>query len=130
MSIYQQQTEVERFPAYIIYRREQARDGYVEITSQDRLGLKSPRGYYKEFAPGSVVSYALQYNEDPIQAVAEAASRGHALRWINPCASVITSHKREPATLIEVTIGMKVRFEGFIATIQPDHNNNLKFVPT
>ncbi len=129
MSIFQKQTEVERFPAYIIYRREPTRDGHVEITAADKLGLKHPRGYYHTFRPGSVVSYALEYNECPIEAVADAKAKGHQLHWIQACASVITAHHRDAELLIEVTIGMKVRFEGLIATIERDHNNNLKLVP-
>lgn len=132
MSIFTKQALIESFPAYNVFRREATRDGWVEITAADTLGLKKlhPRGdYFKTFSPGSVVSYALQYNECPIEAVANAKARGHALRWINANATALTAHKREAETLIEVTIGMKVRFEGLVATIEQDHNDNLKFVP-
>lgn len=128
MSIFTKQTLVESFPAYNIFEREATSKGWVEITANDILGVKHPKGFYRTYKAGSVVSYALQYNECPIEAVEDAKARGHATRWINALGSMITAHEREAETVIAVRIGMLVRFEGLIATIQADHNNNLKFV--
>lgn len=129
MSIYTKQALVEQHPAYNVFEREADSTGYVNLTASDRLGLKHPRGFFREYYTGSVVSYALQYNEDPIAAVEDAKAKRQPLHWIGAAGACITSHKRAPTELVLVTIGMKVRFEGLLATIQPDHNNNLKFVP-
>lgn len=126
--IFKKQTLVATFPAYDIFEREAGRDGIVNITADDTLGLEK-RGYYKTFSPGSVVSYALQYNEDPIAAVEAARAKRHALHWINARGAMLTAHDRPKETLVLVRYGMKVRFEGLIATIEADHNDNLKLVP-
>jgi Na+/H+-translocating membrane pyrophosphatase len=129
MSIFIKQALVESFPAYNVFEREQDSNGFINITSQDILGVKHPKGFYRTYSPGSVVSYALQYNEDPIQAVADAKQRGHALHWINGRGACLTAEKRAAETVVAVTIGMKVRFEGLLATIEADFNSNIKFVP-
>lgn len=128
MSIYTKQELIESFPAYDVFEREADRDGHVNITAKDTLGLKSNKGFYWTYSPGSVVSYALDYNEDPIEAIQDAKSRGHQLHWINQNSTVLSSHARAKEKLVAVHIGMLVRFEGLIATIEKDHNNNLKFV--
>jgi hypothetical protein len=136
MSIFTKQALVASFPAYDVFAREADHTGYVNITAADTLGLDSGRGYFRTYSPGSVVSYALQYNECPIKAVEDCRRKmveqpynGHKLHWINANATVLTSHARAKETLVQVTIGMRVRFEGLHATIEADHNNNLKFVP-
>lgn len=129
MSVYTKQNLIESFPAYDVFERDVTSHGYTEITSKDILGLKSAKGFYRTYSPGSVASYALQYNECPIEAVADAKARGHQLRWINGRSTCISSSARPKETLVAVHYGMKVRFEGMIATIEADHNNNLKFVP-
>lgn len=139
MTIYTKQTQVAEFPAYNVYRREATRHGWVEITARDLLGLKMAHrsgDYYKTFQAGSVASYALEKNACPIAAVedckrkmAEFPYAGHRLHWINARSTMLTSHDRAAEDLIEVEIGMLVRFEGLVATIEADHNDNLKFVP-
>jgi hypothetical protein len=129
MSIFTKQREVASYPAYKVFEREATSHGHVEITTNDKLGLRHPRGFFRVYSPGSVASYALRYNECPIEAVADAKAKGHKLHWINQDASVLSSSSLPQEELVEVTIGMMVRFEGLIATIENDHNNNLKFVP-
>lgn len=129
MSIFKKQAIIESFPACDIALRESTSDGFVQITADDILGLDSGRGFYRGYSAGSVVSYALQYNECPIAAVADAKERGHAMHWINARAACISSTPGDRYTMVKVWIGMNVCFEGLRATIEQDHNNNLKFVP-
>ena len=127
MAIFKKQTLSKSFPAYDIYEREADSSGYVNITADDSLGLDSGRGFFREYSPGSVVSYALQYNECPMAAVERAKANRHALHWINARAVAITAHAQAKRHLIAVRPGMRVRFEGLLATIELDHNNNLRF---
>lgn len=136
MSIFTKQAVVAVFPAFTIVEREADSLGFVQITAQDLLGLDSGRGFYRKYQPGSVVSYALAYNECPIEAVEDCRAKmvkfpynGHKLHWINACASVISDSPRPSELLVKVTIGMAVNFEGHKFTIQADHNNNLRFAP-
>lgn len=141
MSVFTKQTVVETYPAYVIAKRDTNKGYYdkinhayvnlefTDIVDGDILGLDSKKGFYREYTPGSVVSYALQYNEDPYYAVERAIENGHKLHWINANGASITSHKQAQRTLIKVELGMVVRFQGLIATIEADHNDNLKFVP-
>ena len=102
MSVYKKQVVVESFPAYDVVERH---------------------------TPGSVVSYALQYNRCPMKEVADAKEKGHELHWLNQCSVALTSHKQEKKTLVKVEIGMKVCFEGLYATIEAAPNDNLVFKP-
>ena len=133
MSIFTKQTA---FPAYVVFEREADSNGFVNITAADELGLDSGKGFYRTYSAGSVVSYALQYNECPIEAVARTKEKmisqphnGHKLHWINANATCISAHKQAQRQLVRVTLGMRVRFEGLLATIEADHNNNLRFAP-
>ncbi len=116
-----------------VFNEHRERVELTEIVDSDILGLKKQhRGngyYYKEFTPGSVVSYALQYNECPIEAIATAKARGHELHWINASAAVLSDSPQQQRTLVEVEVGMVVRFQGLIARIENGFNGNLKFVP-
>ncbi len=139
MSVFTKQNLVAMSPAYAVYEREADSSGFVNITSRDELGLlagRPGREFFRTYSPGSVVSYALEYNECPIAAVERCRAQmardphaGHKLHWINQNATVISSGPQAQRQLVKVTIGMRVRFEGLLATIEADHNNNLKFVP-
>lgn len=129
MSVYLKQAVVASFPAYDIVQREADSSGFVNIVDGDLLGLDSGKGFFRQYKPGSVVSYALQYNECPIEAVERAKAKGHPLRWINACATVISDSPMPRDVLVKVTIGMRVRFQGLEATIEKEHNNNLRFAP-
>lgn len=130
----QADVEVANFPAYRVIRRARSRAtvdrGQVRLVAGDKLGLMRAGGdYYDQYSISSVVSYAMEYHEDPIAAVDRARANGHELHWINHSATVLTSHKRPQETLIEVFIGMVVSFEGRLFKIAAAPNDNLKLVP-
>lgn len=145
MAIYMKQELIAQFPAYDIFQRDTSgvlvgfdADGNgvfvqaVNIVADDTLGLEcSYEGgvYYREYKPGSVVSYSLRYNEDPIAAVADAKKRGQPLYWINACASYISNSPRAKKNLVKVEVGMLVRFEGKLFTIVAQNNQNIGLAP-
>lgn len=129
MSIFTKQSLIASYPAYNVFEREADRTGFVNITANDILALDSGRGFHRTYRPGSAASYALQYNECPIQAYNEAVARNHATHWINARGSCITAEKRAAEDVVLVRYGMRVRFEGRLFTIEKDHNNNLRFQP-
>jgi hypothetical protein len=110
----------------------------TEITRNDKLALKLTKpsrfsgrdvNHCYHYQADSVASYAIANNDCPIKAIERAKKNGHELQFIIPLCSVITSHQRPRETYIEIEYGMVVRFEGLVATIEKDHNDNLKFVP-
>lgn len=135
MNAFTKQSLIASFPAYDVFEREEdVSVGAVNISCADTLGLDSGKGFFRTYSPGSVVSSALEYNECPIKAVEDCLEKmikypynGHKLHWINANASVITSRARAKEQLVNVTLGMRVRFEGRLFTIEADHNNNLRF---
>jgi len=135
MSVFKKQTLVATYPAFNVFRREARSNGVVEITTEDTLILKTSNAnkslsvHGGTFSAGSVVSYALEYNECPIAAVERAKSNGHDLVWINANAAVLTADHRDAVDVIEIEVGQLVRFQGVTATIEKAPNNNLKFKP-
>lgn len=141
-SIFKKQSLVATYPARNVFKREAHialifGDGpalsvpLVELTSLEKLALKAP-GYYNHcgtYMINTVASYAIAKNECPMAACQRAKDNGHELHFIFACSSVLTSHKCEPETCIEVECGMLVRIEGFIAKIEKAPNDNLKLVP-
>lgn len=138
-------TLVAAFPAYNVYKRE-ARDvrvfrdgasqlveGVTEIDVNDRLCFaRQTRNHgmvYGEFYAGSVVSYALENGECPLEAAERAKERGHDLHWINGSGASLVSHQRAVWDMIELTEGMLVRFEGRFFTIGKAPNDNLRLIP-
>lgn len=132
MSMFEQK-EVANFPAYRVIKREPhwviGVDGPIlAIRAGQKLGLDSGRGYWHQFKPNSVASYALEYNEDPIAKVERAKARGEAIYWLTPLAVCLSAHKRDQYELMQIEIGQRVYFEGKIFRIEAARNDNLNLV--
>lgn len=121
MSVYKKDTEIERFPAYVIYQRDKIHKGeneYIEITAEDVLGSRHPRGYYDLYSPGSVIDYARQYNECPFEALEEESKKyGAKMYWLLEHSVVISDTPRAPKRVVKVEAGDVVRFHGKMFTI-------------
>lgn len=87
-------------------------------------------GRWTQFSPGSVAGYAIECDDDPVEAIDRARERGHEMKWINSCAVSLTSHKRAKAAYFGLELGTPVYFEGEYFTLEKDWNNNVKLVPT
>lgn len=85
-------------------------------------------GGWKKFAPGSVVSYALQYDDDPIACYERSKELGHKLKWLNACAVSITKEARAKEAYFGFEIGDIVSFEGekFELIVEANQNVGLK----
>lgn len=136
------EAEIAFYPAYIIARRMLTKGAiingrrreieFTEIKSGESLGLPrdSRNGrYFQEFKPGSVVSYALENGDDPIESLEKSKKLCHQLHWLNACGAMLTSAPRKQETWTLIMVGMLVRFEGRLFTIQNAPNQNLKLVP-
>lgn len=131
MSIFKKQQLIASYPAFDVYKREANEKGLVNITVDDILVKPDHLGKYQ---PGSIVSCALEYNECPIKAVEECKQKmidqphnGHKLHWIMSLGGTISNSPTKKINVIEVEYGMKVIFEGLIATIEKANNGNLQF---
>ena len=133
MSVFKKDRVTRSFPAYDIVEREPDDAGFINLTANELLGFEyKTRNYgyqFRQHRIGSVVSYALEYNEDPVEAYNRAKAKGHQTHWINACAVSITNGWRERYSLVEVKEGTRVRFEGLLATVERDGHENLKLVP-
>ena len=84
---------------------------------------------------GTVVGYALAYNEDPIVAVEQARSRRHELHWVSPHAVVISSKAYYAAEALkwagvpELSTGDPITIEGVSFVLAKAPNDNWKLVP-
>lgn len=131
MSVFKHDTLVASYPAYNVFERTATISGFTHIDTDDILAVEVKHrngGFYRTYLPGSVASYALEYNECPFEARERALANKHPLYYIIARGSVMTDHKREAEKVVRVTFGMKVIFQGKPFTIEEDFNNNLKFV--
>jgi hypothetical protein len=92
------------------------------LASGDRLVVDGLHTYQI----GSVVSHALQNDDDPVAAVAQAKANGHELVYIFGLGARIS---RTPKAYIRIDIGDLVRFEGNTYTIGTAPNRNLRLIP-
>lgn len=126
MSIYKKQNVIASYPAFDIAKREADSDGVINLCSDETIVTPEHLRTYKL---GSVVSYALSCNKDPIAAYQRAIELKHNTHFINACGATITAQKREKRLHLEINFGDTYRFEGKLVKIAAAPNNNLKFVP-
>lgn len=128
---FQNRTVVREYPAFRVIRHrcpDGPANGYdYQIRDNDVLfRLDVGYGTYKV---GSVVGFALEYNEDPIEAYRSAVERGHQTHWINACAAVISSNPPPQREVIAVEPGDVVVFQGRRFEIVKRPNRNLGLAP-
>lgn len=129
MSVYKKDSLLASFPAYDVLTRDPLKEnGAINVTVSDILGIQK-NGYYARYQCGSVVSYALEYNECPIKALKGAKKAGENLHWINQLSTCITSHVRERERIVAVAVGMLIKFEGQLFTLEEARNGNLSLTP-
>ncbi|MDX1532627.1 MAG: hypothetical protein R3230_00305 [Nitrosopumilaceae archaeon] len=121
---------VASYPAYdVIKPRKCTLTDYPVFKANDTVAVKlKGKRIESIFTFGSVVSYALENNSDPIESYNNALDHGHPLHWLIPNAVMITAQEREKETHYYLELGDEVLFEGIIFRIEEDWNNNLKLV--
>jgi hypothetical protein len=115
---------VETYPAWDIVERQKTATGLTVITARETLALRgaSPcRIYYAS----SVMTYAIESGNCPIEALDRAREHGHQTHWISPRASALTAWKQPREKHVAIEIGMRILFEGRIFEVgkcrSPDH---------
>jgi len=123
---------VDSYPAYdIIKPRKCTLTNLPVFKYNDVVGLKKESRLYSfssMFTFGSVVSYAIKNNSDPIESYNDAIDRGHDLHWLNSNCVSITSNDEAKETYYEININDEILFEGIVFRVEKDWNNNLKLV--
>lgn len=122
-SIFKKDTVIKSFPAYDIVTREKDTNGFVNVSAGDKLHLD-----YSLFEVGSVVSYALENNRDPIEAYNRAIDLDHNTHWILGLGASLSNTKRDRYKVLDVDFEAVYYFEGHAFTIEKRPNNNLAFV--
>tara|TARA_Y100001936_G_C15950989_1_gene600176 strand:+ start:494 stop:886 length:393 start_codon:yes stop_codon:yes gene_type:complete len=126
MSVFKKQTVVKSYPAFDVVRREKGNFKAINVTAGEIItDTKMLDGWRL----GSVVSYALQYNECPIEAIEDAKSKGEALHWISGITVIMSSRPKKEAPRILIKEGEVINFEGKLFTVAPAANNNKTLIP-
>lgn len=76
----------------------------------------------------SVIGYALDSGDDPIEAYERSKERGEELHWANQCGTMIAANSRKGADRIQVKTGQLVNYEGLVFRIDPAPNDNVRLV--
>lgn len=80
---------------------------------------------------GSVVAYAIENGENPIEKYNQAKERGHETHYAMALGSCISSHyepKKHSDYRIVVKYGDEIVFQGERFRIEKAHNNNINLV--
>ena len=125
MSVFKKQTIKRACPAYNVATREETSIGHVNLTANETLVCDDMLG---SFTISSVVSSALEYNDDPLEAVERALKNGHKLHFIYSNGTTISACKQAVVTHVKVDLETFYRFEGKIFRLAIAPNNNLKLV--
>jgi len=123
---------IESYPAYDIHAPIEDFRGRAAIQPGEYIMLpfesRSHGRQWHEFKVGSVMGYAMDNNECPIEAFNRAKDRGHAVYFLSPCGTSLTAHKEAKRFYQGYEFGSVVHFMGKDFRIEPDHNQNAKFV--
>lgn len=124
-----EKTVVDSYPAYdVILPRKCTMTDYPVFKDGDEIAVWFGGRSYKIFTFGSVASYALEYNDDPIEAYSDAVEKGHSTHWLNANCIVLSSNKEAKKEYYLVKLGDKVLFEGVVFLVDEVFNNNLELV--
>lgn len=83
---------------------------------------------YHFFQLGSVVSYALQSNSCPIAAIDRARANKHEMHFAFALSTVITAWERPKETVIGLSYGDEIAFEGHTFQLAKAPNDNVRLV--
>jgi len=120
---------VASFPAYdVIKPRKCSLTGLPVFKANDVVAVSGSRNY-KMYTFGSVVSYAIANNDDPIESYNSSVACGHDLYWLNKNCVSITSNNEAKETYLELNIGDEILFEGIVFRIDANWDKSPKLVP-
>jgi hypothetical protein len=128
------QTEIlADYPAYSIYKPATNFRGDVFVTQNEYIRLpfnsRTHGIQWHEFKVSSVAGYAIENNDDPIAAHEKAVKSGHATHFLIGCGVTISNRDEGKRHYYGHQFGDVVYFAGKRFRIEPDHNQNAKFVP-
>jgi len=100
--------------------------GIIDLRANQRISLWSSKGYYNYFIACSVVSSAIEYNDDPIASVKQQQSMGYPLHYLIPECKIMSANP-QPIKKVDhkIEIGQVVYFQGKHFEIVEQNNNNL-----
>ena len=81
-----------------------------------------------KFKLSSVMSYAIQYNECPIEAYQRAVEKGHNVYYMVALGATISNRKEEKRKLVGLEIGQKIQYMGKIFELKKAPNKNVNLV--
>jgi len=122
MSIYRKDTIIHSYRAFDVFEREPDGQG---INLVDGELITTPEG--RRYTVGSVVGYALEYNECPIKAYQRAIEKGHKTHYIIQLSISLTHSRGEKRRYLRIDFDSIYRFQGQRFKIIPTPNDNLAF---
>tara|TARA_R110000822_G_scaffold144407_5_gene283043 strand:- start:1763 stop:2140 length:378 start_codon:yes stop_codon:yes gene_type:complete len=100
-----------------------------QYTDKDVIAIAYESGnkgtLHRFYTLGSLVRYAIDNCDCPLEAVERAKERGEDLHWANRRSSMLTSHARPQQFSFMQKHGDKIKFHGKTFEIVPTPNNNI-----
>ena len=123
MSIYQKATIIASYPAYDVVELLPSSNGIINMKDGDSLIVgDKPTG---DRVISSVMSYALENGECPIEAYNHAVAKGHNVYFVMHTGASISRAKQERGTKIRVEFGQLINFQGHIFELVPLAHDNI-----
>jgi hypothetical protein len=126
MSVFKKQSVVANYNAFDVVKREKTSGGFVNLNAGETLVTSE---HLSIFSINSAVSYALSYNEDPVEAYNQCIELKNQAHWIVGRGASLSSHKKDKEIHIEINTDQIYRFEGQLFKIDNAPNNNLALIP-
>lgn len=119
-------TIIADYPAYQIVAPEPRKEWKADETFAIAFESRRYGTLYHFFKLGSVVSYAMRYNECPIKAIERARERKHELHFAFALATVISSSPKPKETVVGLSWGDEIKFEGRTFKLVKAPNDNVR----
>ena len=120
---------IAEFPAYKYLEAAKNRDDHVEVFHDSEFAIafetRNHGTLHRHFKFGTVVSYVLGYNEDPIAAYKSAIELDQQTHWANSLGACITSSKQAQVDVVVLEWGETVKLEGKVFRLEKAANNNI-----
>jgi hypothetical protein len=119
---------IEEYPAYKIVEPTPRKVWKADETFALPIRTRNHGTLWHFYMLSSVVSYAMRYNNCPIEALDRARENKHQLHFAVTLPTVISAHPKPQQTVVGLSWGDLIKFEGRTFELKRSPNDNVSLV--